>query len=288
MQRTVDTLSGAAGALSKLRAALPAMTPAERRAAEWVLTNPGEASQLTAQAVAEAAGVGFGSVIRACTRAGYREYGALKTALAVELLVPASITGTPVPALMPADPAEEVLRSVLAAVSQSVLDTAQTVNPAAFERVVAALSVAFHVAVLGAGSVSGACAQLLQVRLMGAGVSAASYPHSNDHVACVKLLGPGDVVLGISQSGETASVAMALSEASAVGAVSVAITAYGQSIVARSADQVLVTAVAPGLRGEPATSRVPLLALVDVLAVGVLLKRQASEMASQGIGNSGT
>jgi DNA-binding MurR/RpiR family transcriptional regulator len=128
-------------------------------------------------------------------------------------------------------------------------------------------------AICGAGSVSGAIAQLMQVRLLGAGLAACCYPNANDHVPAASALGPLDVAVGISQSGDTDSVRLALQGASAAGAAAVALTAYAHSAVALAADVVLVTAIAPALQGEPATSRVPMLALIDALAVAVLLQR---------------
>jgi len=260
------------GALARLRAARADMTRAERVVAEWILARPGEASRSTAAAVAEAAGVGFGSVIRACQRAGYREFGALRTALAVELLAPSALGGALVRAPQEGDPAESVVRAVFAAAAQGLRDTAGGLDAAALAQTVAALAEARLVAVFGAGSVSGAIAQLVQVRLLGAGLTACCYPHANDHLPAATTLGPTDVAIGISQSGETESVRAALQAARIAGATTVALTAYARSAVAQAADIVLVTAMTPALQGEPATSRVPMLALIDALAVAVLLR----------------
>jgi DNA-binding MurR/RpiR family transcriptional regulator len=260
------------GALARLRAARADMTRAERVVAEWILARPGEASRSTAAAVAEAAGVGFGSVIRACQRAGYREFGALRTALAVELLAPSALGGALVRAPQAGDPAELVVRGVFAAAAQGLRDTAGGLDAAALAQTVAALAEARRVAVFGAGSVSGAIAQLVQVRLLGVGLATCCYPHANDHLPAATTLGPTDVAIGISQSGETESVRAALQAASIAGATTVALTAYARSAVAQAADVVLLTAMTPALQGEPATSRVPMLALIDALAVAVLLR----------------
>jgi len=261
------------GALARLRAALPDMKPAERVVAEWILARPGDASRSTAAAVAEAAGVGFGSVMRACGRAGYREFGALRTALAVELLAPPALGGGAQRSPQPGDPPEVVIRAVFAAAAQGLRDTAGSLSATAMAQAVAALAEARLTAVFGAGSVSGAIAQLMQVRLLGAGLAACCYTNANDHAPAAAVLGPNDVAVGISQSGDTASVRAALQAARTAGAVTVALTAYGQSAVAQVADIVLVTAIAPALQGEPATSRVPMLALIDALAVAVMLQR---------------
>lgn len=265
------------GALAHLREALPSMTPTERVAAEWVLAHPGEASRLTAAAVAEAAGVGFGSMMRACNRAGYREFGALRTALAVELLAPPALGGRTERAPQPGDPPEIVVRSVFAAAAQGLRDTAGSLDAAAAAQAVDVLAAAAVVAIFGAGSVSGAIAQLMQVRLLGSGLAACSYPHANDHAPAAAGLREGDVAVGISQSGDTASVVAALRAARAAGAATIALTAYARSAVAQAAEVVLVTAIAPALQGEPATSRVPMLALIDALAVAVLLQHQREE-----------
>lgn len=274
-----DLLDGSSesGALARLRAALPAMTAAERTAATWILSRPGEASRLTAQAIAEAAGVGFGSIMRAVRRAGYPDYGALRTGLAVELLAPPALAGTPERPPRPGDAPALVVRAVFGAAAQGLRDTASTLDAAALERAVAALAAARSVAVFGAGSVSGAIAQLLQVRLLGTGLAAYCFPHTNDHVPAAERLRRGDIAVGVSQSGDTASVAGALLAAKNAGAATIALTAYGQSAVGRAAEHVLVTAIAAPLRGEPATSRVPMLALIDALAVAVLLHQGSQE-----------
>jgi DNA-binding MurR/RpiR family transcriptional regulator len=249
------------------------MKPMERVVAEWILQYPGDASRLSAAAVAEAANVGFGSVIRAVQRAGYREFGALRTALAVELLSPPALGEATEPAPGPDDASVVVVRSVFGRAAQGLRDTARALDADRIERVVSLLSAARQVAVFGAGSVSGAIAQLMQVRLLGAGVAACCYPHANDHVAAARQLGPGDVAVGISQSGDTASVAEALTVARALGAKAVALTAYDRSVVAAVADVALITAISPALQREAATSRVPMLAFIDALAVAVLLRR---------------
>ena len=261
------------GALARLRAALTDMTRAERVAAEWILARPGEASRSTAAAAADAAGVGFGSVMRACSRAGYREFGALRTALAVELLAPPALGGEATRAPQAGDPPEVVVQAVFAAAAQGLRDTAGALDAGALSQAVEALAEARLVAIFGAGSVSGAIAQLMQVRLLGAGLAACCYPNANDHAPAAAALGPLDVAVGISQSGDTDSVRLALEGASVAGAGTLALTAYAHSAVAQAADMVLVTAIAPALRGEPATSRVPMLALIDALAVAVLLRR---------------
>jgi DNA-binding MurR/RpiR family transcriptional regulator len=263
------------GALARLRAALVDMTRAERVAAEWILAQPGEASRSTAAAVAEAAGVGFGSVMRACSRAGYREFGALRTALAVELLAPSTLGAVAASAPQPGDPPEAIVRFVFAAAAQGLRDTAGGMDAGAVAQAVAALAEARLVAIFGAGRVSGAIAQLMQVRLLGAGLAACCYPHANDHLPAAAALRATDIAVGISQSGDTESVRAALQAASVAGAGTIVLTAYGRSAVAQAADVVLVTAIAPALQGEPATSRVPMLALIDALAVAVLLHRSA-------------
>lgn len=262
----------AGGALARLRAALAEMTRAERVAAEWLLAKPGEASRSTAAEVAAAAGVGFGSVMRACNRAGYREFGALRTALAVELLAPPALGGVPGPPPQPGDPPEVVVRAVFAAAAQGLRDTASGLDPEAVRQAVMALAAARLVAIFGAGSVSGAIAQLMQVRLLGVGLTACAYPHANDHLPAAAGLGAGDIAVGVSQSGDTDSVRAALQAARTAGADTIALIAYDRSAVAQAAHVVLVTAIAPALQGEPATSRVPMLALIDALAVAVLLQ----------------
>ena len=257
------------GALRRLRAALPAMTPAERAAAEWVLGHPGEAAHSSAARVAQAAGVGFGSVIRAAQRAGFREFNELRTGLAIDLLAPQG-RQTRVRSLTPHASPYDVLTYVLTAAAQTLTDTLGTVSPGAFAEAVETIARAHTVLVLGAGSISGALTHMFQVRLLGSGIRAWASSQSNDHVSLALLLEAGDAAIGISQSGDTKSVVEALQVARQHGISTIGITGYPHSALARVSTHVLACAVTQDLSGEPSVSRVPMVAIFDALAIAVL------------------
>ncbi|MCL4542096.1 MAG: MurR/RpiR family transcriptional regulator [Chloroflexi bacterium] len=271
MTTDVDDIS-ITGALERLRTALSTMTPAERAAAEWVLRHPGEAAHSSAARVAQAAGVGFGSVIRAAQRAGFREFNELRTGLAIDLLAPQG-QRVRLRQLTPHASPYDVLAYVLTAAAQTLTDTLSTVSPEAFAKAVEVIAQAHTVLVLGAGSISGALAHMLQVRLLGSGIRAWASSQSNDHVSSALLLEAGDAVIGISQSGDTKSIVEALQVARQHEIPTIGITGYPHSALAQVSTHVLTCAVTQDLSGEPSFSRVPMVAIFDALAITVLFYR---------------
>ncbi|MCL4509171.1 MAG: MurR/RpiR family transcriptional regulator, partial [Chloroflexi bacterium] len=229
------------------------------------------------------ANVGFGSVIRACQRAGFREFNDLRTGLAIDLLAPPARSSSSLHHKPDhTTPVANILEYVLSAAAEALRDSLTTIDADAFAAAVAHVAAAASVTIFGAGSVSGALAQLLQVRLLGAGIRAVAVSHSNDHIPTATLLTPGDVAVGISQSGDTASVVEALRASRDRGVVALAITGYPQSALARASTCALTCAVPAELAGEPAASRVSMVALFDALAIAVLLRRQHPPSTSSG------
>lgn len=71
-----------AGILARIRAALPSLAPSERRVAEAVLGDPGQASELSISALGERAATSVATVMRFCRAVGVSNYPQLRLALA--------------------------------------------------------------------------------------------------------------------------------------------------------------------------------------------------------------
>lgn len=91
------------------------------------------------------------------------------------------------------------------------------------------------------------------------------------------LLGPGDVVVAFSHTGETDSVIEAAAIAQSAGASVVVVTNHGKSSLGRMADVTLCsTAQGSPLTGENAAARVAQLNIIDVVFVAVAQRGAAT------------
>jgi DNA-binding MurR/RpiR family transcriptional regulator len=88
----------------------------------------------------------------------------------------------------------------------------------------------------------------------------------------VALLGPGDVVVGISQSGSSKDPVYTLQQAKATGASTICITGNAQSPITQYADVTLLS-VAREARIEAIASRLAQMSIADALYVTVALNK---------------
>lgn len=96
------------------------------------------------------------------------------------------------------------------------------------------------------------------------------------------LLGPGDVAVAISHSGETEDTIDPLRAAGERGATTIALTNAPRSTLARSADLVLTTcARETPFRSGATVSRIAQLAVIDCLFVGVA--QRSSDEATEAL-----
>ncbi|MEI8191610.1 MAG: MurR/RpiR family transcriptional regulator, partial [candidate division NC10 bacterium] len=95
------------------------------------------------------------------------------------------------------------------------------------------------------------------------------------------LMTPRCVVVAISHSGSTKDVVETLEIAKGTGAATIAIVSHRKSPVAAIANVALcVHTRETGFKPEPMSSRIAHLCVIDVLAVGVALKKRQSFVAS--------
>jgi DNA-binding MurR/RpiR family transcriptional regulator len=265
-------------AMPKLRARieglLPALTPAERRVAELVLGDQADAA-LTIIELAGAAATSPSTVVRFCRTLGLAGYPELRMALAREAGRAAAEQKPEFGGdIDPADSVPAMIAKIAAADAAAVEQTAAGLDPGALERAITAIDAAGSVVVFGVGA-SGIVAADLHLKLERIGVSTAT--STDAHLAMMKaaLLGPGDVLIGISHTGIRGEVVELLAEARSHGAVTVAVTNFPRSRVAEEADEVLTTSVRETtFRSGAMASRIAQLTVIDCVFVGVAQRRR--------------
>lgn len=262
--------------LERIRASLPALSPAEQRVARLVLADPrGFASQPVGD-LAERAHVSKPTVVRFCRSVGYDGLADFKRKLAGTVN-----EGVPFVHLAVDDddkPADLVVKIVDNTVS-ALLKYRNQAAGQAFERAIAALAEAGRsgrrIEFYGVGN-SGIVALDAQHKFFRLGVSAAAISDGHVQVMSATMLGPGDVAVFISNSGASHELLDVAEIVRRRGATSILITASGSplALTATGAQQILLAADHPEdyERYSPMVSRLLHLVIVDILSTGVALR----------------
>jgi DNA-binding MurR/RpiR family transcriptional regulator len=259
------------GIIETIRAVLPTLPGGQRSLAEVVLADPATSARLTIVELADRCQVSTGTITRFCRALSLDGYAQLRISLAAD----SGRTGRGTwSAIVGADVSEDdeigtVANLVCANVVHVVTEAIANLDLAVLERAATALATANRVQVFGVGG-SGATASEFQQRLYRIGTSV--WAHSDLHIALTgaALMGPGDVVVAISHSGQAHEVCDLLAEAGSHSAHTIAVTNDPDSAVARRADLVLATEVHQvGLRNETILARHAQLAVLDLLYVAI-------------------
>ena len=226
-----------------VRALMPTLAPAEQRVARRVLDDPAAVAASTISALAADCDTSETTVVRFCRALGISGYPALRMALATELGRAErdgrvdSVSGD----IGPGDDLDEVVQKIAFADARAVEETAQQLDVDALHRVIEAIVGARRVDIYGVQA-SAFVAQDFQQKLFRIGRVAYAWADLHLALTSAALLDKRDVAFGISHTGTTIDTIEAFTEAGRRGALTVALTNFPQSPIARVADLVLTTA----------------------------------------------
>jgi DNA-binding MurR/RpiR family transcriptional regulator len=235
---------GSGGLLGRLRIEGPTMPGALARIAETILADPETAAHASIVDLAELTGTSTATVTRFSRTLGFKGYANLRVAIATETgraeqaRWETDISGD----IAPDDALDGVLKVIAAADMRAIQATAAGLDTADVEKVAAAIATAGRVEIFGLGS-SGTAGREMAFRLERIRVPVWYRSDTHSALTNAALLGPGDVALGLSHSGRTREVIEMLGEAADHGALTVAVTSFGRSPLAESADVVFTTSV---------------------------------------------
>lgn len=259
---------------SRIEGVLPSLTPAELRVAQLVLDDRVDAA-LTITELATAAETSPSTVVRFCRSLGLAGYPELRMTLANDA---GRAAAEHKPEFGGDIGAEDDLQTMIAKIAgadaAAVEQTAAQLDPATLGRVITAIDEARAVVVFGMGA-SAVVATDLHHKLERIGCTAATSVDPHQALTQAALLGPGDVLVGISHTGTTEDVVQVMAEARSHGAHTVALTNFPRSRVAAQADEVLTTAVRETtFRSGAMASRIAQLTVIDCVFIGVAQRRR--------------
>lgn len=263
--------------LDRIRASLPALSPAEQRVAKLVLLDPRSFASLPVTALAARAQVSKPTVVRFCRSVGYDGLTDFKRKLAGSVnegvpFVHRSVDED--------DKAEDIIVKVLDNAVSALLKYRNAAAGHSFERAIAALAEAGRqhrrIQFYGVGN-SGIVAQDAQHKFFRLGVNANAISDGHVQVMSATMLQPGDCLVIISNSGRSRDLLDAAEIARKKGATLIVITASGSplAVFGQGSVQHILLAVDHPEDYEhysPMVSRLLHLAVIDILTTAVALR----------------
>jgi RpiR family carbohydrate utilization transcriptional regulator len=258
--------------LDRIKASMPSLAPAEQRVAKLVLGDPRSFANLPVSELADRAHVSKPTVVRFCRSMGYDGLSDFKLKLAGSVSEGVPFIHRSVDA---DDKTGDVLVKVIDNTVAALLKYRNDASTFAIDRAAEALAAACRsgkrIEFYGAGN-SGIVAQDAQHKFFRLGVNCIAYSDGHMQVMGATLLGPGDCVLMVSNSGRTRDLMDACDIARKNGATAIVITASGSPLA--TAGHIHLAADHPDGydRYSPMVSRLLHLAIIDVLATTVALR----------------
>lgn len=266
--------------LGQIRRARSELSPAELRVADLVLAQPRSVLNDPIAEIARAAGVSQPTVIRFCRSLGCEGLSDFKLRLASGLTGTVPVTHTQVNIN---DSMLELGAKVLGNTASAILQVRSHLNRDTIDRATEMLLAAGRIEFFALGHY-GVVAQDAQFKFLRFGMPCGAYTDPRLQLLAADVLREGDVAVVISSGGRLPELLSVVDKAQERGAKVVAITA-SQSPLAKKADVTLIVDHVEDIETHlPMVSRILHLLVIDILAVGVAMRRNPDSIASLGGG----
>ena len=258
--------------LERVKASLPSLAPAEQRVGKLVLSDPRAFANLAISVLADRAHVSKPTVVRFCRSMGYDGLSDFKLKLAGSVNEGVPFIHRSVDA---DDKTGDVMVKVIDNTVAAFLKYRNDAITGAIEKAVATLAETHatgrRIEFYGAGN-SGIVAQDAQHKFFRLGLNTIAYSDGHMQVMSASMLGAGDCVVIISNSGRTRDLMDACDIARKNGVTTIVITTSGSPLA--SAGNIHLAADHPeGYdKYSPMVSRLMHLMIIDILATCVALR----------------
>ena len=258
--------------LDRIKASLPSLAPAEQRVGRLVLSDPRAFANLPITELALRSHVSKPTVVRFCRSVGYDGLSDFKRKLAGSVSEGVPFIHRSVDADdKTADVVVKVIDNTVAAFLKYRNDASSSAIQKATDALAATTTAGKRIEFFGVGN-SGIVALDAQHKFFRLGVTSIAYSDGHMQVMSASILGPGDCVVVISNSGRTRDLMDACDIARKNGATTIVITASGSPLA--SAGHIHLAADHPeGYdRYSPMVSRLLHLMIIDILATCLALR----------------
>lgn len=256
--------------LSAIKTEYSNLTGREKKVADYILKNSERVASMSITELAKNAEVVKSVVIRCCKALGFGGYTELKISLAKELARNEKFNY--IPYIDNTDNPSDILDKIFSANIKTLHDTANGIDRDNLREVVELLSKARNIYIYGIGTSAGIVADF-QYRLMQLGFTAFCFTD----VVAIKVstlnIMPGDVCIGISNSGRTVATVDALKKAKEKGAKTACVTSYPNSILAKEADfSIVIYTDEIQYPIEAVSARIAHISVLDTICVALSAK----------------
>lgn len=219
--------------LSTIKIEYDNLTAKEKKVADYILKNYESVISMTIAELAEKAGVVKSVIIRCCQSLGLSGYSQLKLSLSKELARNEQFNYTPY--ISSEDSTSGILDKIFSANIKTLHDTAAGIDRQTLNKVVDLLSISNNIYIYGVGTSAGIVSDF-QYRLMQLGYTAFCFTDITSMKVSTLNIKPGDVAIGISNSGRTIATVDALKLAREMGARTACVTSYPNSEITLQSD----------------------------------------------------
>ena len=242
----------------------------EAKVANYVLANANEVIKMRIVDLASKSEVSEPTVIRFCKAIGFDGFQSFKLQLAQQLGLGSVFTQF---AVADNDTVADLINKVFDTTVGSLITAREEINSEVLEQAITTISNARRVEFYGFGA-SGSVAADAQHKFFRLQLSSAAYTDPHIQRMSAISLGPEDVVVAISQSGETQALLESVALAREAGANVIGLAPHNTSL-SRVCNLAIYVNMEEDLKSfTPVSSRIAHLVVIDVLATGVARHRK--------------
>ena len=261
--------SGSSAVFERIRQMRDALTPAERRVADLALNHPRSIISDPIVDIARKADVSQPTVIRFCRSLGCQGLSDFKLKLATGLTGTIPVSHSQVHL---GDTATDFGAKVLDNTVSAILQLREHLNFENVERAIDLLNGARRIEFYGLGN-SNIVAQDAHYKFFRFGIPTIAYGDLYMQAASAALLGKGDVIVAVSKSGRAPELLRVLDVAMQAGAQVIAITSSNTPLAKRATVALETDHIEIRESQLSMISRILHLVMIDILAVGVAIRR---------------
>ncbi|MDR5833276.1 bifunctional transcriptional regulator/glucokinase [Caballeronia sp. LZ034LL] len=265
--------SGSSAVFERIRQMRDALTPAERRVADLALNHPRSIINDPIIDIARKADVSQPTVIRFCRSLGCQGLSDFKLKLATGLTGTIPVSHSQVHL---GDTATDFGAKVLDNTVSAILQLREHLNFDNVERAIDILNGARRIEFYGLGN-SNIVAQDAHYKFFRFGIPTIAYGDLYMQAASAALLGKGDVIVAVSKSGRAPELLRVLEVAMQQGATVIAITSSNTPLAKRATVALETDHIEIRESQLSMISRILHLLIIDILAVGVAIRRAAPQ-----------
>jgi DNA-binding MurR/RpiR family transcriptional regulator len=262
---------------NKINSLKKSFTASETKVLNYVEENPENVVRMNIRELSNVIDTGETTILRFCKKNGFKGYNDFKISLISSLSKEKQMTKHKIDIL-----ADENYNSIAESIynnSFNVLkDTLSLINNEVLDECINLINNARHIEFIGIGH-SNLTAQDAKYKFLRIGKSVAS--HSDPHLfkMAASISDKEDVIIGISQTGETKEVIESLQSAKMRGSKTIAITNNDKTEITKYADYVLLNGFNEEIFETGSFSeRISQLFIIELLYLGVLSKNKDRAM----------